>query len=158
MEIAGFVVAVVASLVAVASAWFALGANRRADTADTRATEAVDLQRRIDEREREFRSVSWHGAWEAPTEPDAVPLFQLTNTGLTDASGVTLVLEMPRGAQAYNLGDLPHGDHRTAPLHTNMRGPAAPAVLELHGLQYEVHWSGPLGQVDRYQHAGHQIF
>lgn len=59
MEIAGFVVAVLAALGAVIAAVYAGGANRRADEANKTAARALDLQARIDARDREFREVMW---------------------------------------------------------------------------------------------------
>jgi hypothetical protein len=45
MEIAGFVVAVLAALASGAAALYALGANRRADEANRTAAQALDVQR-----------------------------------------------------------------------------------------------------------------
>lgn len=85
------------------------------------------------------------------------PTFALTNTGLTEAQSVTLVIPLSAGAQAFDLGTIPAGETGRAQLVTTMRGPSAAAVLSLQGLRFDVHWSSPLGQADSYHHTGIQL-
>lgn len=139
MEIAGFVVAVLAVVASGASALYALGANRRADEANRTARAALDLQARIDEREREYRDVDWEAEWHPETG------LTITNSGLTDANHVTAVLRGPLGTERHDLGDLRSGESATidsavasAWMKENKRSmPSSPPFF--------VHWSSPLG-------------
>lgn len=157
MEIAGFVVAVLAAIGALVAAWYAGGANRRADEANRTAERALDLQSRIDAREREFREVEWECDY-ALDDADRV-VFRVKNSGHTDACQVTVVFGAPGGTHeiARSVGDVASGKHVDVSVETEMRGQAAVEVLLLQDTPYRVHWSSPLGQVDTFQYIGLQL-
>lgn len=157
MEIAGFVVAVLAAVGALVAAWYAGGANRRADEANRTAERALDLQSRIDAREREFREVEWECDY-ALDEADNV-VFRVKNSGHTDACQVTVVFWAPGGTHevASGVGDVAAGTHTDVPVVTEMKGQAAVEVLLLQDTPYRVHWSSPLGQAETFQYAGLQL-
>lgn len=143
----------VSDWIAAASAVVAVGSLVAALVANLRAKDAVRLQQRIDEREREFRQVSWRSAWRGDIAPDESVVFRLENTGLTDARGVTLVVNMQGGQQAFRLGDIAAGGAAEARPQTSLVGPVAAAALALwgNGVGFGVHWSSPLGQVDSFE-------
>jgi hypothetical protein len=144
MEIAGFVVAVLAVLIAAASLVYAKGANDRADVANRTAREALDLQARVDAREREYRDVSWRSSF------DHGRGFTLTNDGLTDAHRVTLILYGDQDRELHRLGDIRAGQSATVQSRLAsvwMREyersmPLAPPFM--------THWSSPLGVASQY--------
>lgn len=143
MEIAGFVVAALALIASFASALYALGANRRADEANRTAKAALDLQSRIDEREREYRDVDWTADWDEQTG------FALANSGLTDATHVTLIMRGFHGAERHDLGDIPAGGS------VAVESVAAAAWIDENKQSmplsppYLVHWSSPLGVAEQ---------
>jgi hypothetical protein len=105
------------------------------------------LQKQIDARRREFRDVRW----EAHMGPDqAAPenwRFHLTNTGLTTACDVTLVVQL-EADELHSCGDLAPGD--SIDIHL-MKAP------EWHATQkprlpvtpgHVIHWSSPAGESD----------
>jgi len=156
MEIAGLVVAVLAALAAGASSLYALGANRRADTANERANDALDLQKRIDAREREFRDVTWSGAW--VSDSSGTPVFRVSNRGLTTACSVTIVYSYNALRYVESVGDLEPSAYVDLAPET---AAADEIVLELMlrvNAAFRVHWSSPLGQADSYESAGLQVF
>lgn len=152
VEIAGFVVALVAALAAGASALYALGANRQAAVANQRASEALELQHRIDDREREFRDVAWESSWHEATG------FTLRNVGLTDAHHVTLVLHDAHDSERHDLGLVAAGQSvdvdspRVASWMVAMR-----EFLPL-GPGYLVHWSSRLGQPSEFRTPAVALF
>lgn len=144
MEIAGFVVGAISMLIAAASALYAKGANARADEANRVATAALDLQARIDSREREYRDVTWSASYKRDVG------FTLTNEGLTEAREVVLVLHGGNERELHRVGDVAHGQSATVVSRVAaewMRDneasmPLAPA--------FTAHWSSPLGVADRH--------
>lgn len=136
-------------LIAAIAVLMAIGSFIVAVLAYRRSSEAAALQSRIDEREREFREVSWHTGWRGDIEQDQTVILRLENTGLTSAVQVTLVLEMQGGDQAFHMGDIPAGDFADAHPRTDLKGPVGAAFLALsgNGVAFRVHWSSPLGQV-----------
>lgn len=156
MEIAGFVVAVFAAAGAVVAALYARGANHRADEANRTAKEALDLQSRIDARDREFREVRWDGGYDVDSERR--PLFRLSNVGHTDAHSVSLLIAANGKPETlYPLGDIAAGNHADARLDER---PMQAGILELMILtddHWRVHWSSPLGQAADYHYPGRQI-
>ncbi|MEV8360295.1 hypothetical protein [Microbacterium sp. NPDC076895] len=148
MELAGLIVAVLATAAAALSLLYARGANRRADVANARAEEALDLQRRIDEREREFRDVQWAISWSPWTKQTEKPAVQLTNAGLTTATNVTLVLTLPTMQQVLNVGTVEPGETRTLDIEYPKVGPAHDHIELIRDPLWRVHWSSPLGHPD----------
>lgn len=157
MEIAGLVVAVLAALGALVAAWYAGEANRRADEANRTAERALDLQSRIDAREREFREVEWECDY-ALDDADNV-VFRVKNSGHTNACQVTVVFWAPGETHeiASGVGDVDAGAHIDVAVETEMRGRSAIEVLLLQDTPYRVHWSSPLGQAATFQYAGLQL-
>ncbi|WP_454117854.1 hypothetical protein [Microbacterium lacticum] len=148
MELAGLIVSALAVAAAAWSLFYAWGANRRADVANARAEEALDLQRRIDEREREFRDVHWGISWSPWTKPTEKPAVQLTNAGLTTARNVTLVLTLPTMQQALNVGTVEPGETRTLDIDYPKLGPAHDHIELIRDPLWRIHWSSPLGHPD----------
>lgn len=157
MEIAGFVVALLAAVGAVWAAVAANGANRRADEANRTAEKALDLQSRIDAREREFREVEWDASYDIGA--DEAIVFRVKNTGHTDACQVTVVFTAPDGSTeiARSLGDIASGRHADVSVESEMTGQSAVEVLLLQHYPWRVHWSSPLGQVESFRHPGLQL-
>lgn len=144
MEIAAFVVAVLAVFAAGASAFYARGANSRADTANARAAEALDLQRRIDERQREFELVRWSASWN-PLAPDNTPTVWLRNTGLTPAVDVTLLVKTFVDEKLFHFDRVDPGGKVEA-----VFGAPDAVNAAFHFVRESmcrVHWSSPHGNV-----------
>ncbi len=158
MEIAGFVVAVLAVVAAGASALYARGANARADTANSRATEALDLQRVIDARDREFRDVRWELHVERNSQDARFTEASLVNVGLTEAQSITLVIESKTSSEAIAIAALEPGKVAT------VRSASAATWFEENeryvplAPSFRVHWSSPLGQSSERYHDGKAFF
>lgn len=157
MEIAGFVVAVFAAIAALLAAVYAGGANRRADEANRTAERALDLQARIDAREREFREVDWECGY-AIDESESV-VFRVKNTGHTDACQVTVIFSAPGGSHeiAQALGDIAVGAEKVVSVDTEMSGQSAVEVLLLQDTQWRLHWSSPLGFAETFKSRRSQL-
>jgi hypothetical protein len=133
------IIAVLAIFVAIASVIVAIVAN-------IRAKEALALQSRIDEREREFRAVEWDTS--VPLKVDGVATeFILTNVGDSDARSVTAVLHLNPDREVHHVGDIPakHSVTITSPQFTDWMREAV--EHEVVNPSARVHWSSPLGQV-----------
>lgn len=144
MEIAAFVVAVLAVLAAGASALYARGANTRADTANERAADALDLQKRIDDRQREFRLVRWSASWDPLAAADT-PTVWLRNTGLTPAVDVTLLVKTFVDEKMFRFERVEPGEKVEA-----IFGAPDAAHAAFHFVRdsvCRVHWSSPRGEV-----------
>ncbi|RBO70878.1 hypothetical protein DSP71_19430 [Microbacterium sp. H6] len=157
MEIAGFVVALVAALGAAVAALYAGGANRRADEANRTAEKALDLQARIDAREREFREVMWECDY-ALDDADNI-VFRVQNTGFTDARQATAVFWAPNGTHEIvrAVGDVAAGAFADVRVETEMRGQSAVEVLLLMDTPWRMHWSSPLGHAETFKYSGLQL-
>lgn len=153
----------ISGLAAVASAGVAIGAlvvaaranqrsdiaNEQAAIANRRAGEALDLQRRVDEREREFRRVAWTAGWIHDDSRD-MSAFTIVNSGLTKACSVTLVLDGPSGLKAFAVGDIAPGQSRRVFPEESLKAAFVASTLELQSYPWEVHWSSPLGAPSSY--------
>lgn len=142
--------AVVGALVAILALVVATLANRRADEANThaqvaneRARNAYNLQVRIDDRDREFRMVSWGVE---PGDDDGARSITITNVGLSDARSVTMVLFLSDDHEVVECPVIRKGESVT------VSSPRLSAWLEA-AWEYEVltpkvmvHWSSPLGK------------
>ncbi|MBD8219667.1 hypothetical protein IFU40_13595 [Microbacterium sp. CFBP 13617] len=131
------VIAVVAVGVAAVSAVIALVANMR-------SKDALDLQTRIDERQREFELVRWSASWNA-LAPDSAPTVWLRNTGLTPAVDVTLLVRTYVDEKLFRFDRVEPGEKVEAVF-------AAPdaAHAAFHFVRdsaCRVHWSSPRGNV-----------
>lgn len=146
MEVASLVVAVLAVLAAGGSLLYAKGANDRADVANARAEEAIDLQKRIDERDREFRAVEWD-ANVANQVNGVVTEYVLTNAGDSDAMSVTVVLYLNPDREVHHVGDIAARQSVTitSPLFIQWMREAVEHEVVTPGAR--VHWSSRLGQV-----------
>lgn len=134
-------------------AWIvAIRANGRAAEANRTSREALDLQSRIDQREREYRNVEWTATH------DRSGGFTLTNSGLTDATQVTLVMRNFAGSERHDLGDIP------AQSSVSVQSAAAAAWMrEAESSMplsppYFVHWSSPLGVADQREMPKQALF
>lgn len=154
VEIAAFVVSLLSLLGAGVMAFYAHGANVRADEANRRAAEAneqareaLDLEKRQDERAREFRAASWRGALLTP--PDGPATFELTNSGLSEARDVVLVVsESILGEAArFDLGVIKPGQTIDVAMDYGNGGPVAREFGWSPG--YVIHWVSPLGHASR---------
>ncbi|MBZ4485826.1 hypothetical protein LQ938_10410 [Microbacterium sp. cx-55] len=168
----------VSALVAVVAVVVAVAANRRASTANAlaakangiaeaanriavaanlRADEAHDLQRLVDDREREFRDVSWRVSWSPWEHESGMPALQLTNTGLTPARQVTLVIILPRSQQAIDVGDVAPDQTRTLAIQYGRPGPAHQHIELIRDPVYRIHWSSPLGHPEEVRNSANQL-
>lgn len=149
----GEVTAIVATIIAGGSVWIALvanghsaAANREAAVANSRASQALALQKEIDDRAREFRDVEWTGTW-VPEADMNVPQFRLSNIGLTTAESVTLILTVPSNErQHWSLGTIEPGDYRDIEFGAAVAAGAVAALMAHRLLPFAVHWSSPRGQ------------
>jgi|SRR6478736_6629179 len=135
------VIALCAIVVAIVSVVVAVVANAR-------AKDALDLQKRIDAREREFRDVTWSLSWSPWTGPSEKPALQLTNSGLTTATNVTLMITLPSSQQALRVGTIEPGETRTLEVEYDRPGPAHNHIELIRDPAYRLHWSSPLGHPD----------
>lgn len=157
MEIIGLVIAGLAVLVAAVSARYAQLANRRAAEANKTAQQALDLQARIDAREREFHQVTWEGQYALAGDDEVV--FELTNVGLSPAHDVTVVIT-PNGMERETLEfDLiAPGQSAQSRMRHGWEGRTVLEMMLLQDDPFEVHWSSPLGKAQTYKYAGRQAF
>lgn len=126
-------------------------------------------QEHLDRRQREYRDVVWHGEWHADRPRPAEPVehsFVLTNLGTTDARDVVLTMGEPGRAQVDRFASVGPGESvHCRPL------PVGPpqwvnGVLvgdwddpDLRNARpWRVHWSSPLGQADKLERPGLQVF
>ena len=122
-----------------------------------RAREALRLQRQIDARAREFREVSWEATFDRVDPGAADWAFMVTNTGLTRAEGVTLVIEVDP-AEKHDLGAVDPGQSQSVRVgggnawHTSNRShmPVRP--------EFRIYWSSPKGHPDDARHPVVQLF
>ena len=141
-------------------AWIvAMRANRRADRANTLVDEAnstakaaLDLQARIDEREREYRDVVLWGEWaNRPGGDELEAVFVVRNDGLTTACSVTLALSHNGIRECHDLGDIYAQEEVRVTISSdtwideNGRERIDQRVFDRTG--YRLHWSSLLGQV-----------
>lgn len=124
-------------------------ANDIARSAQAAVDDQLALERRRELRLTEHRDVNWGGGWDTEVGADTPPTLELTNIGTTDAINVTLTMDLPQGRQSYFLGDVAAGGSgRAETRDTEMRGPAAAAVMARRDISIEVHWSSPMGYPD----------
>lgn len=148
MEIAALVVAVLSVMAASASALYARGANTRADEANRRAAEALDLQRRIDERAREFVDIKWELLVDRDHKTGRLSAVSLQNVGLTPAVDVTVVIEVDGFVK--ELCEFEQIEPGAA---GNFSSDAAALWMEKHKELlplrpgFRVHWATPLGNL-----------
>lgn len=160
MEIAAFVVAVLAVLAAGASAFYARGANSRADTANERAGEALDLQRRIDERAGEFTDVRWEIRVDSEWSGGRYTGVSFHNVGLTPARKVTFVIEV----EGWAIADILEVDEVLPGHGTGFNSDAAAMWMEKNDdlepqhPPFLVHWSSPLGNVMQRSYDGECLY
>lgn len=146
------VMQVVTPLLAIASIVIAAVSATNAHKSRKRADEALDHQRRLDERDREFRDVVWRGALLSP--PDASAGFELTNGGMTEAQSVVLVVHASKFGEAerFDFGYIRGGER------VEVQMPYG----EIHGRRefgwnpgFTVHWVSPLGYAARFEAEEH---
>lgn len=133
------IIAALAIFVAIASVIVAIVAN-------IRSKDALALQSRIDERDREFRAVEWDTSVASKVDGVATK-YVLTNVGDSDAKSVTTVLHLNPDREVHHLGDIPakHSVTITSPRFTDWMREAV--EHEVVNPSARVHWSSPLGQV-----------
>ncbi|WP_261165748.1 hypothetical protein [Microbacterium sp. Marseille-Q6965] len=160
----------VAVLAVGVSAFFAWRSNRIADAArrearaaNENAERALDLQARIDARAVEFREVTWSGRWIEPASADEVLQFELTNTGLTPAHNVTLILDelvhddvQGFRAEVFRFDVIYPSSSARAPL-AHLTADDVIYASSFRGKHFRVHWSSPLGKASEYSHPRLQI-
>jgi hypothetical protein len=142
--------AVVSALVAVGALIVAALANRRADEANThaqvaneRARNAYNLQVRIDDRDREFRMVSWGVE---PGDDDEARSITITNVGLSEARSVTMVVFLGGDHEVVEFPVLRKGDSVTVSSPRMQAWLKAAWEYEVLTPKVMVHWSSPLGK------------
>lgn len=142
--------AAVSALVAVGALIFAMLANRRANEANThaqvaneRARNAYNLQVRIDDRDREFRMVSWGVE---PKDDDGARSIAITNVGLSEARSVTMVLFLSDDHEVVESPVLRKGESVTVSTPRLSAWLKAAWEYEVLTPKVMVHWSSPLGK------------
>lgn len=148
--------AVVSAAVAVAALVLARNANRRSAEANAQsvvanegAREALDLQRRIDERAREFIDVRWQLSVDREWSGGRFTGVTFRNVGLTPARNVTFIIEVEGWATAdvftaeavepgYAAGFISKAAAYWMEQNEDLI-PLRPA--------FRVHWSSPFGNV-----------
>lgn len=134
----------VGALMAIGALIVAMVANSRSTEANRIARTALEIESRVDERQREFRAVEW----DAVVVADKTPLeFELRNVGDTPAVSVTIVLHLGKERETHALGDI------AAKTDAKLTSDKFDAWMteafdhEVVNPGYRVHWSSPLGQV-----------
>lgn len=135
---------VAGAIVAVVAVFVAGNANRRATEANEIAERALDLEARVDERQREFRAVEWRLRAD---QQDGRYFLRLWNIGYTEACNVTLVLFLDPDSEVHALGKVYPGERGRieSPLISEWLTDAAAHEVVHPG--FRVHWSSPLGYV-----------
>ncbi|GAA3756160.1 hypothetical protein GCM10022240_06290 [Microbacterium kribbense] len=153
MDIAAFVIAVVAAAAAVALAFYAWGANTRADRANRMTAEALDLQKRIDARAAEFSDVRWEGSHHLENQDGWV--FTLRHRGLTSAANVTLVVDTEPRSQIFELGTIEADEDRDV-----VTGPYRELKVREYGTKvpWRVFWTSPLGTASKQVVDGQRFY
>lgn len=139
----GSIAGAVGAVVAVIALFVAGGANAR-------AKDANDLQKRIDDRSREFRDVRWRAGMQL-SDDGSHTVFTLANHGLTDAQNVVVVIEYSdRPREHYKLGTIEAGQWKPVESEGLQGWRAATAeAMPIHPA-FTVHWWSPLGTADEY--------
>ncbi|MGC0371220.1 hypothetical protein [Microbacterium sp. SLBN-111] len=159
--------AVVGTLIAAGALVTAGRANRRADIANAqsaeandRAREALDLQRRIDERAREFTDVRWEIKVDSSWSGGRYTGVSFRNVGLTSARDATFVIEV----EGWATPDVLTAEEVLPGYAAGFTSKAAAFWMDknddlvpLHP-PFRVHWSSPLGNVVERHHDGATIF
>lgn len=161
------VAAVAGTLVAAGALVVAVRANRRADVANAqsaeaneRAREALDLQRLIDERAREFRDVRWELKVDRDWSGGRFTGVSFRNVGLTPAHNATFIIEVEGWAtvDVFTADEVQPGyaagfiSNATA-FWMDKYDDAMPSHPP-----FRVHWSSPLGNVEERAHEGDGLF
>ena len=118
--------------------------------ANSTAQGNLDLQSRIDARASEFRRVTWDAGWEYDQNNELV--FQVRNSGLTDAEQVTVVVMRPDLIRTSgSLGTIRAGESAS---HRIEHAPETDPIelMLFRDTPYEVHWVSPLGHPETYQY------
>ncbi|MEW1706973.1 hypothetical protein AB0230_07000 [Microbacterium sp. NPDC089190] len=159
--------AVAGTLIAAGALIVAGRANRRADVANAqaavandRAQEALDLQRRIDERAREFTDVRWEIDVDSAWSGGRFTGVAFRNVGLTPARDVTFVVEV----DGWGTADVLTAEEVLPGYKAGFTSEAAAFWMDKnHDLvplhpPFRVHWSSPLGNVVERHHEAKSIF
>jgi len=151
----------VGDVVALLAAGVAVWAVIVAHSANGRAREANDLQRRIDERAREYCDVEWDAPLAVPDSSDSPPALRLKNIGSTDAKDVLLILAIAGRRRTLRAGDIDagqFGDVLIPDVPEDIAGALGAAVFNQFEFGYTLHWSSPLGAPATHVVPGRQIF
>lgn len=157
----GGVGALGAWLVAIRANGKSAEANTIAREATKTSQEALALQARIDEREREYRDVSWRGGWEVDVVGNVS--FVVYNDGLTQAKDVTLALNHSGYRVLRKLGDLDPGEEARFEVpdvetFTDEQGYTQVDQRLFDQTSWVMHWSSPLGHVESVSVLGTNYF
>lgn len=156
MEIFSAALAALSVCAAIWSVVVARAANARADVANERAKEALDLQHLQDDRAREFRDVVWEAS--SNRVSDVGEVFTLRNAGLTTARQVSLVVKLAGGERLFEFERVGPGESKGV-----VTGPEARRDEEADPLwtltpAYRVHWSSPKGLAAEIAVDAHRLF
>jgi hypothetical protein len=140
----GALAGAVGTLIAIGAWIVALVANSRSKEANRIARNALEIESRVDERQREFRAVEW----DAIVMADETPLeFELRNTGDTPAVSVTIVLHLGKERETHELGNIAAKSGAKVTSDKFVAWMTEAFDHEVVNPGYRVHWSSPLGQV-----------
>ncbi|MFB8191254.1 hypothetical protein ACFC14_18205 [Microbacterium sp. NPDC055988] len=157
----GGLAAVGAWIVAIRANGKSAEANAIAGEATKTSREALALQARIDEREREFRDVSWRCGWQTDVEGNVA--FLVLNDGLTEAKDVTLALNHNNQRVLRKLGNLRPGEEARYEVpdvatFTDEDGFTQVDQRIFDRTAYVIHWASPLGHVETISALGTNYF
>jgi len=142
----GALTGIVGVLVAIGALRVAARANFRSKEANRIAQTALDIESRVDDRQREFRAVEWD-AGVAAEDSGQTFRFELRNAGDTDAIGATVVLQLTPDRETHQLGNIPAKNVAVITSDSLDNWMREAVVHEVVHPAYRVHWSSPLGQV-----------
>ena len=140
----GAIAGSVGALMAIGAFVVSILANLRSTDANRIARNALEIESRVDERQREFRAVDWDAVVTADEES---LVFELRNVGDTPAVSVTIVLQLGKERDTHALGDI--SPKASVKVTSDNFAAWMTGALEHDFVHpgYRVHWSSPLGQV-----------
>jgi hypothetical protein len=142
----GSIAGVAGAIVAVGAMLVAGRANTRSSEANRIAQTALEMESRVDERQREFRAVEWD-AGVTDGESELFSSFELNNVGDSVAKSVTVVLHLNPDRETHELGDIPAKGAKKITSQGLTRWMREAREHDVVHPGFRVHWSSPLGEV-----------
>jgi hypothetical protein len=118
---------------------------------------SLGLQRQIDARQREFRDVRWETHMGVNHASPNGWTFRVTNSGLTPAHNVTLVIELDPD-ELHQCGNLAPGEGRDVFPSGAQHWHEAHRTFMPVTPGHIVHWSSPAGEADKVRFSPNLLF